>query len=71
MANIIRLNTSLGIMIMIIIDHYIYLFHKRLAILMNLKKNKITMSLMIKDTKLLKNYSKIWEKKIKIDENRL
>ena len=29
------------------------------------------MSLMIKDTKLLKNYSKIWEKKFKIDENRL
>ena len=40
MANIIRLNTSLGIMIMIIIDHYIYLFHKRLAILINLKKIK-------------------------------
>ena len=30
-------------------------------------KNKITMSLMIKDKKLLKNYNKIWKK---INENR-
>ena len=28
-------------------------------------KNKITMSLMIKDTQLLKNYNKIWKKKLK------
>ena len=35
-------------------------------------KNKITMSLMIKDTQLLKNYNKIWkriEKLMKIDFN--
>ena len=30
----------LGIMIMILLDHYIYLFHKRLDILINLKKIK-------------------------------
>ena len=35
------------------------------------EKNKITMSLMIKDIQLLKNYNKIWKKKWKIHENRL
>ena len=40
MANIIHLNTLLGIMIMMLLDHYIYLFHKRLAILINLIKIK-------------------------------
>ena len=40
MANIIHLNTLLGIMIMMLLDHYIYLFHKRLDILINLKKIK-------------------------------
>ena len=72
MANIIHLNTLLAIMIMMLLDHYIYLFHKRLDILGNLRKNKITMSLMIKDIKLLKNYNKIWkniEKLMKIDFN--
>ena len=62
MANIIHLNTLLAIMITMLLDHYIYLFHKRLDILVNLRKNKITMSLMIKDIKLLKNYYKIWKK---------
>ena len=38
--NIIHLNTLLGIMIMMLLDHYIYLFHKRLDILINLKKIK-------------------------------
>ena len=38
MVNIIHLNTLLGIMIMVLLDHYIYLFHKRLAILINLAK---------------------------------
>ena len=38
MVNIIHLNTLLGIMIMALLDHYIYLFHKRLAILINLIK---------------------------------
>ena len=28
MANIIHLNTLLGIMITVLLDHYIYLFHK-------------------------------------------
>ena len=35
------------------------------------EKNKITMSLMIKDMQLLKRYNKIWKKKRKINENRL
>ena len=39
MANIIHLNTLLGIMIMLL-DHYIYLFHKRLDILIHFKKIK-------------------------------
>ena len=38
MVNIIHLNTLLGIMIMVLLDHYIYLFKKRLAILINLAK---------------------------------
>ena len=36
--NITHLNTLLGIMIMMLLDHYIYLFHQRLDILINLKK---------------------------------
>ena len=40
MANIIHLNTLLGIMIMMLLDHYIYLFHKLLATLINLIKIK-------------------------------
>ena len=39
-VNIVHLNTLLGIMIMILLDHYIYLFHKRLDMLINLKKKK-------------------------------
>ena len=35
------------------------------------EKNKITMSLMIRDTQFLKSYNKIWEKIEKINENRL
>ena len=34
-------------------------------------KNKMTMSLMIKDIQLLENYNKIWKKKFKTNENRL
>ena len=55
---------------MMLLDHYISFFHKRLAILINLIK--ITMPLMIKDIQLLKNYNKIWgkiEKLMKIDFN--
>ena len=40
MVNIIHLNTLLGIMIMVLLDHYIYLFHKRLVMLINLIKIK-------------------------------
>ena len=39
-TNIIYLNTLLGIMITALLDHYIYLFYKRLAILINLIKIK-------------------------------
>ena len=59
MANIIHLNTLLGIMIMVLLDHYISFFHK---LLINLNKKKITMSLLIKDIQLLKSYNKIWKK---------
>ena len=40
MANIIHLNTLLRIMIMVLLDHYIYFFHKLLVILSNLIKIK-------------------------------
>ena len=40
MVNIIHLNTLLGIMITVLLDHYIYLFRKRLAILIDLIKIK-------------------------------
>ena len=40
MVNIIHLNILLGIMIMMLLDPYIYFFHKRLAILKNLIKIK-------------------------------
>ena len=40
MANIIHVNTLLSIVITTLLDHYIYLFHKGLAILMNLIKTK-------------------------------
>ena len=35
-----KYNSKLSIMIMMLLDHYIYLFHKRLDILINLKKIK-------------------------------
>ena len=40
MANIIHLNTLLGIMITVLLDHYNDLFHKQQAILINLIKIK-------------------------------
>ena len=40
MVSIIHLNTLLGIMIMMLLDHYIYLFRKLLDILINLMKIK-------------------------------
>ena len=50
-----------------------YLFLWQMAGYINkFEKNKIaTMSLMIKDTQLSKNYNKIWKKNWKINENRL
>ena len=69
MVNIIHLNTLLGIMIMVLLDQYIYLFQSRLAILINLIK--IIMSFKIKDIQLFKN-NKMWkkiEKIMKIDFN--
>ena len=49
-----------------LLDQYIYLFHKLLDILINLKKCKFEkMSLMVKDKQLLENYNKIWQKKLK------
>ena len=40
MANIIHLNTLLGIMITALLDHYSYSFHKLLDTLINLIKIK-------------------------------
>ena len=40
MVNIIHLNTLLGIMITMLLDHYTYFFHKLLATLINLIKIK-------------------------------
>ena len=37
-ANIIHLNILLGIMMIMLLDHYIYFFHKRQAISINLIK---------------------------------
>ena len=65
MAKIIHLNTLLDIMIMILLDHYLQNFLKRLANKFKDKKTRIittTMSLMVKDKQLFKNYNKIWEK---------
>ena len=48
-----------------LLDHYTYFFLK-------FDKNKITISVMIKDIQLLKSYNKIWkkiEKLMKIDFN--
>ena len=67
MVKIIHLNTLLDIMIMLLLDHYLWNFLKRLAILiyLKIKKTKITtktMSLMVKDKQRFKNCNKIWEK---------
>ena len=40
MVNIIHLNTLLGIMIMVLLDHYTYFFHRLLDTLINLIKIK-------------------------------
>ena len=73
MANIIHLNTLLGIMITMLLDHYIYFFSQTIGYINKFDKNKITMSLVAKDKQLLEKYIKIWRKKIeelmKIDFN--
>ena len=44
----------------------LYLFISQTTEYINkFEKNKITMSLMIQDIQLLKNYNKIWKKKLK------
>ena len=59
MVNIIHLNTLLGIMITVLLDHYNFFFHKLLDTLINLIK---IISLMIKYMQRLKSYNKIWTK---------
>ena len=66
MVNIIHLNMLLGIMIMMLLDHDIYLFHKRLDILINSKKIKEQWLLWLK----INNFQKItikYGKKLKIN----
>ena len=57
MANINHVNTLLGMMIMMLLEHYNVLIQCLLW-----SKIKSTMSFMVKDKKLLKNYSKIRKK---------
>ena len=61
MANIIHLSTLLDIMIMMLLDYYLGLSHMT-SYINKFDENKITMSLMVKDKQLLKNYNKIWKK---------
>ena len=43
------------------LDHYTYFFQTT-GYINKFDKNKITMSLMVKDMQLLKSYNKIWKK---------
>ena len=45
-----------------LLDHCVYLFRKQLDILIYMKKNKLTMTLMVKDKHFLENYKKIRRK---------
>ena len=57
-------------MITVLLDHYIYFFSQTTGYINKSDKNKITMSLMVKDIQLLKSCNKIWkkiEKSMKID----
>ena len=50
----------------------LYLFISQMTGYINkFEKNKMTISLMIKDLQLLKSYNTIWKKNWKINENRL
>ena len=62
MVNIIHLNTLLGIMIMMLLDHYINKFNENEN--KNKNKNTITMSLKVKGKKPSKITIK-YEKKLK------
>ena len=62
MVNIIHLNTLLGIMMMVLLDHYIYLLHKQLDILINLKKIKSQCLLWLNIYKFKKIIKNIWKK---------
>ena len=62
MANIIHLNTLLGIIITMLLDHYTYFFSQTIGYINKFDKNKITMSLVAKDKQLLEKYIKIWKK---------
>ena len=45
-----------------LLDHCVYLFRKQLDIMIYMKKNKLTMTLMNKDKYFLENYKKIRRK---------
>ena len=63
MVNTIHLNTFLCIMIIMLLDHCVYLFRKQLDIMIYIKKKKkLTMTLMVKDKHFLENYKKIRRK---------
>ena len=63
MVNVIHLNTLLVIMIMMLLIRPLYLFiSQTTGYINNLEKNKTTMSLMVEDKQLLKNYKKKWKK---------
>ena len=63
MVNVIHLNTLLVIMIMMLLIRPLYLFiSQTTGYINNLEKNKTTMSLMVEDKQLLKNYEKKMEK---------
>ena len=63
MVNVIHLNTLLVIMIMMLLIRPLYLFiSQTTGYINNLEKKKTTMSLMVEDKQLLKNYKKKWKK---------
>ena len=45
-----------------LLDHCVYLFRKQLDIMIYMKKNKLTMTVMNKDKYFLENYKKIRRK---------
>ena len=49
-----------------LLDHCVYLFRKQLDILIYMKKNKLTMTLMVKDKHFLGYYKKIRRKTEKL-----